>query len=753
MATAFQRLAPAIQHALWDMNWTQLYGLQVEAINTWLDRPNDILLMANTAAGKTEAAFLPILSALAPDEGAGSVRALYIGPLKALINDQFRRLEDLCVRAHIPVHRWHGDVSSQQKKRLLQGPNGVLLITPESMESLLMRHGRCFRQLFSRLEAIVIDELHVFLDTARGRQLRSQLARLDAIRRDLPRARRLGLSATIGDAELASAWLSEDPEQPPVVIQSARTNPIELLVKTFVEEPLSCGGKSTGAASAQEGQDADDARPGLLGIADHVLDHFVGKTNLVFCNRKVDVEMLADIIGRSCQKRRLPNEFRVHHGSLSRQFREDVESELQSARPCTAICTSSLELGIDVGEVDAVGQVGPSHSVSALRQRLGRSGRKEAKPSRLFMYVPVVKGSDKSRLPSLLYPNVVQAVALVELMTGGRDSEKWVEPPDSNIEDYSTLIQQVLSVIVERGAAAAGELYGLLCASNTFGGVSQDLFAQLLRDMAERDLIEQTAGGELILGMTGEGLTSHYEFYAAFETSESYQVTSKSGPIGDVEGKLGFYFPGQFILLGGKRWRIDYVDESAKVIGVEPARGRGVVRWYGSTGNIHRRVREKMFEILCGNELPAWLESTSRQVLGWAREAFRRYDLASARLVKHGKELYLFPWTGTRAAHTLYLLFLAAGIRPGQIDDRGIALTISDPSVDAASVRDALDWFCSATPDPVKLVTWAFGEHVPPIGKHGWCLSAELRARGYAAAHTDVSEALAAASKLCSAAS
>jgi ATP-dependent Lhr-like helicase len=741
MPIAFERLHKTIQNILWDMKWTQLFGFQVEAINAWFDKKNDILLMASTASGKTEAAFLPILSELTEDNAAGSIRVIYIGPLKALINDQFQRLEELCKRSDILVYRWHGDVGASRKKQLIKDPSGVLLITPESMESLLMRKGRDGNRLFKRLDAIVIDEVHVFIDSERGRQLSSQIKRIDAIRKNLPRARRIGLSATIGDENLAGRWLSGDTEKQTIIIKSPKTNDVELLLKTFVEEPVIAN------KFQQPTQTDNTENSGLFSVAEHILKTFYNKTNLVFCNRKKDVETLADILANLCKRKKLQNEFMVHHGSLSKQLRENVEDELKSGRPCTAICSSTLELGIDVGDIDSIGQVGPPHSVSALRQRIGRSGRRENKPSRLFMYVPVVKCTDKSSLQDQLYPELIQAIALVELM--GKDGKDgWIEPPENRIEDYSTLIQQILSLIVERGGIDAKEMYRLLCSEKTFGDISVQRFTQLLRDLGTNDLIEQTQNGEIILGLSGERLTSHYDFYAAFDTPSSYQVISNSGPIGTVEGYFGFYQTGQFMLLGGRRWRISNVDEDRKVISVDSARGKKLVQWFGGSGNIHKHVREKMLEILQGIEIPVWLEHNSQLVLGWARHIFKTSGLNEQSVIMSDRELHIFTWTGSRGNNTLNMVFRASGIDSGEIIDSGICLSISRAGFGKADAKVILSDFCRNPIDPICLVKQAFNEEIPAVGKHGLYLSQELRARAYAAKHIDIPEALEATRRL-----
>jgi ATP-dependent Lhr-like helicase len=736
MPAAFERLHKTIQNILWDLKWTQLFGFQVEAINTWFDKKDDILLMAGTASGKTEAAFLPILSELAEDKAADSIRVIYIGPLKALINDQFQRLEELCKRSDIAVHRWHGDVGTSTKKQLIKNPSGILLITPESMESLLMRKGRDCNRLFKRLDAIVIDEVHVFIDSERGRQLSSQLNRIDAIRENLPRARRIGLSATIGDENLAGRWLSGDAANH-AIIKSTKSNDVELLLKTFIEEPVI-------ANELQQVNQADSTENcGLSSIAEHILKNFFNKTNLVFCNRKKDVEALADILINLCKREKLQNEFMVHHGSLSKQLREDAESELKSNRPCTAICSSTLELGIDVGDIDSIGQIGPPHSVNALKQRIGRSGRRGNKPSRLFLYVPVLKCTNKSSLPDQLYPELIQAIALIELM-----KNRWVEPPEKYIEDYSTLIQQILSLIVERGGIDAKKIYQLLCSRNTFGDIPVKKFAQLLRDLGGNDLIEQTENGEIILGLSGERLTSHYDFYAAFDTPSSYQVISNSGPVGTVEGYFGFYQTGQFMLLGGKRWRISTVDEDRKVISVDSAGGKKLVQWFGGSGNIHKCIREKMLKILQGIDNPVWLEQNSQLILEWARNTFKTSGLNEQPVIMNGRELHIFTWTGSRGNNTLNMVFRASGIDSWEIIDSGICLSISKAGFGKADAKVILSDFYRNPIDPICLVKQAFNEEIPAVGKHGLYLSQELRAHAYAAKYIDIPEAFEAVKRL-----
>ena len=201
---AFYLLDEKIRCLVWDQGWSALRDAQERAIPPIIAGNTDVIIAAATAAGKTEAAFLPICSRLITEEGQDAC-VVYLSPLKALINDQFSRMEQLCERLDIPVHPWHGDISGSKKKKFLGNPKGILLITPESVESLFVNHGTAIPKLFGNLLYIVVDELHSFIGSERGQQLQSLLHRIEfAIKRRIPR---IGLSATIGDMHLASQFL------------------------------------------------------------------------------------------------------------------------------------------------------------------------------------------------------------------------------------------------------------------------------------------------------------------------------------------------------------------------------------------------------------------------------------------------------------------------------------------------------------------------------------------------------------------
>ncbi len=180
--------------------------IQSQAIHEVTGGTADLVIAATTAGGKTEAAFPPLISQVLDDSAqAAGFDLLYIGPLKALITDQAGRLEEVCREVELPVTPWHGDVSASVKSRAVKAPKGILLITPESLEALFIRRGLEIPRLFGATRAIIIDEMHTVLDTERGVQLRSLLTRMElAVGRPI---RRVGLSATLGDMQMARAYL------------------------------------------------------------------------------------------------------------------------------------------------------------------------------------------------------------------------------------------------------------------------------------------------------------------------------------------------------------------------------------------------------------------------------------------------------------------------------------------------------------------------------------------------------------------
>ena len=649
-STAFALLDERLRRWVWEQGWTELRDVQEAAIPLILAGEADAIIAAATASGKTEAAFLPILSRITRDGAdAGGVRVLCVSPLKALINDQFSRLDELCARVEVPVHRWHGDVSGSAKGRLLRDPDGVLLITPESLEALFVLRGHTVPRLFAGLAYVVVDELHAFIGAERGRQVQSLLHRLEsAIGRRVPR---VGLSATLGDMSLAAAFLRPRGAEGVRVLVSAEGGQ---------ELRLQVRGYRTGGPADEEDEDNEDDAvaedASVAAICDHLFATLRGRHNLVFANRRAEVEQYADRLRRRCEALRAPNEFFPHHGSLSRDLRTDVEALLKDpSRPVSVVCTTTLELGIDIGDMASIAQIGPPPSVAGMRQRLGRSGRRGG-PAVMRIYIQEPPLTPEAPLPDALRVALVQTVAMVELLVAG-----WYEPPPAEALHLSTLVQQLLSLIAERQGVRPLAVWRLLCEGGPFAGVDQAMFADLLRGLGGHDLLVQSVDGTLLLGGAGERLVNQYGFYTAFVTPEEYRVVHE----GRTLGALPFRYPlseGTLIVFAGRRWRVIAVDAPRHTVTVVPAAGGRPPRFSGAAALVHDRVREEMLRTYTGRAMSAYLDATARALLEEARDTFHSLALAERRLLPSGRDTLLFPWVGDRATGTLALQLRARGL-------------------------------------------------------------------------------------------
>lgn len=659
-SAAFELLHPAVQKWIWSHQWTRLRDAQERATAPILAGDRDVVIAATTASGKTEAAFLPICSALLDtDQPTVGVQALYISPLKALINDQYGRLDDLCEQTGLSVHRWHGDVSGAQKQKMLANPSGLLLITPESLEALFIVHGSKSSRLFSALRYVVVDEMHTFIGTERGAQLRSLLHRVElAVRRRVPR---IGLSATLGDMTSACDWLRPSAGgNVEVIVAQDGENEIKLQIRGYLAAPPKrIAPKSADLIPDDEADETDDGN--VHAIADHLFAAHRGKDGLVFANSRAAVEQLTDLLSRRSERERVPNEFVPHHGNLSRNLREHVEARLKDrSTPVTAICTSTLEMGIDIGSVAAVSQVGPPPSVSALRQRLGRSGRRgDAAVLRAYVTEPVVTAN--APLSDQLRGGLFQTVAMIELLLRG-----WCESPHNASLHLSTLVQQLLSLIAQHGGVIPKQAHDALCSRGPFSNVSPTVFGALLRSLAAHAMIvQQASDGLLLLGERGEREVNHYSFYTAFQSSEEYRLLADGRFLGTMP--ISFLISeGSLIIFAGQRWKVIAIDERDKTIELTRSVGGNPPSFGSGAARIDDTVRRRMRDLYLDRSLPAYLDRTARELLDEGRRNFARYNLRDAAVIPSGNETYLLIWRGDRIVSTIAVALAGLGFEVTQ---------------------------------------------------------------------------------------
>ena len=728
---SFDRLAPAVQRWVWRRGWTELRDIQEDAVGPILDRRADVVIASATASGKTHAAYLPGCSDIA-EHPNGGLRFLYLSPLKALINDQHQRLEDLCEAIDTAVTPWHGDVAASRKQRALKEPSGILLITPESLESLFVNRGSHLPLLFAGLRYVVVDELHAFIGAERGRQLQSLLHRVElATRVRLPR---IGLSATLGDMALACDFLR--PRFGPKVIRIVSTSvrrEVRLQMRGYrITPPRVSASGSTGEASTIDSFEppGDD-----VAVADDLYRVLRGGTHIVFANRRSTVEHVSDMLRQRAERDQLVNEFWPHHGNLSKEIREDAENALRGTKPATVIATTTLELGIDVGAVDSIAQIGAPQSVTSMRQRLGRSGRREDDPSILRIYIQEEEITDKTPPQDQLRSALVQSIAMVQLLL-----QKWTEPPPRRALHLSTLVHQVLSLVAQHGAVTAYDAWRVLCESGPFQNVDQNLFGALLRDMASHQLVTQTHDALLVLDLDGERLVNHYTFYAVFMTPEEFRLVAAGKTLGTlpIDYPIG---PGSFLVYAGRRWQVMDVDTKRKLVELMPAVGGKPPKFGGVGAPIHTRVREEMLAVYISDHMPAFLDRTSVDLLAEGRNAFRRFNLERRVLLRWGSDTLIFPWTGDRVMDTLERQLVSRGLQVGY---EGIALLVAGtvPTV----VLGHLDEICHRSdPDPIALARTVKNKveqkYHPFLGESLLCID-------YAASRLDVRAAVQAAQRI-----
>lgn len=728
-SAAFHSLHPKIQRWLWQQGWSGLREIQEAAIPPILGGVSDVVIAAATAGGKTEAAFLPILTAIAEDADK-SIRVLYVSPLKALINDQSGRLESLCADLGVFVHRWHGDVPAGRKRKLLESPSGILIITPESLEALFVLQGPKVRPLFERLAYVVVDELHAFLGTERGQQLQSLLHRVElAVRRRVPR---IALSATLGDLGLACEALRPGGGEAVERITSpSGGQELKVQVRGYRALPPRLTGRQAEALEkAGITVPLEDLVPGDdVAISRHLFERLRGGHHLIFANARRTVELYADLLRRQCDALGIPPEFWPHHGSLSRELREDTEAAIKDRpRPATAVCTTTLELGIDVGAIESIAQIGPPPSVSSLRQRLGRSGR-QGGAAVLRAYVQEPEIEPRTAPHETLRSDLVETVAMVRLLVAG-----WCEPPESGALHLSTLVQQVLSLLAQHGGFHAGQAWRALCRDGAFRAVTQPLFAELLRSLGACELIRQVHTGEIVLDLAGERIVNHYSFYTAFQTAEEYRLTSGGRNLGSLPISYPL-FPGLFLVFGGRRWIVLSVDEEHKIVDLKPAQGGRLPNFEGGRGApVHDRVRREMLAVYRATDVPPFLDAEARDLLAEGRAGFARYGLGDESLLEDGSGSLLFAWRGDRVLDTLVVWLNAEGIQAAR---EGFALLFAN--ADPAEIRGEMARLAAARPpDPFTLAATVANRRTEKFHPY---LSESLLTADYAARALDVAGA------------
>jgi ATP-dependent helicase Lhr and Lhr-like helicase len=634
------RLAPFIQEYIFNHGWNDLRPIQVEACKVIFDTDAHLLVSAGTASGKTEAAFLPVLTELY-NRKPQSIGAIYIGPIKALINDQFGRLNDLLQEADIPVHMWHGDVTQSKKNQVLRDPRGILQITPESFESLLINKSKDLTRLFGELQYIVIDEVHAFIGSDRGEQILCQMNRLAQITKN--EARRIGLSATLGDYSMAEKWMCAGTKRK-VITPSIEGvgRQIHLSLEHFYDP---------GLVVRAQGDDRDECfNPYHL----HLFKETRNQKCLVFANGRTATEETIASMREIAKAKGFPDVYHVHHGSISAELRELAEAAMRTPdQPAVTAATVTFEMGIDLGQLDRVIQLEAPSSVASFLQRLGRSGRR-SNASEMWFVCAEDTPSGEETLPEMVPWQLLQSIAIIQLYL----EEKWIEPPVVQQYPYSLLFHQTLSILASQGELTPAQLAQQVLTLSTFAAITQYDYRRLLRHWMDQDLIEQTPEGTLIIGIAAERIVNNFKFYAIFPDNEEYHVKFNNQLIGTI---MVPPTEGDRVSLAGRTWEVVDVDPNRRVAKVMATkRSANASSWRGACGDIHDKVIQRMKRVLEEDTIYPYLQKNARNRLKLARQVARDQGILRnpVTLMEDGYAC-IFPWVGTAAFRTLerYLRF------------------------------------------------------------------------------------------------
>lgn len=571
-----ERLHPHLQHAIvHDLGWRALRPVQELTIEAVLDGANTVVL-APTAGGKTEASMFPVLSRILAEEPP-PVAALYLCPIRALLNNQEERIGGYARMVGLSAFKWHGDVSDARKASFRAAPSHVLMTTPESLEVMMVSERTDARAVLAGLQTVVIDEVHAFAGDDRGAHLAALLERLvQLLGRDL---QRIGLSATVGNPHVIGQWM-----------QGSSARPFRL-----VDPPR---------ASAERDIVIDHCVD-LGDAANAVVRLGRGKKSLVFVESRARAEKIAQSLAGGGV------EVFIHHSSVSRDEREQAEQQFAYGQNTAIVCTATMELGIDVGDLDQVLQIDAPASVASFLQRMGRTGRREGRrPNTTFLCT-----SSESLL---------QAAAIARLAGRG-----WVEDVEPAEHAVHILAHQVMALALQEGGVSRHRVLGWVQPAYPFNSIDDGELQTLIDTMLGRQILYE-ADGLLSLGERGErlyGRKNFFELYAVFNSPPVFRVLQGRDEVGHIQARFVQGHDEQkgalCFRLGGRAWQVTHVDWSRAIMNVKPAERGQVPSWLGPPSVLSFEICQAMREVLVTDgPIGATPTPAAAAELGALREAY-----------------------------------------------------------------------------------------------------------------------------------
>lgn len=603
----FSRFPERLQHAIANhLGFTSLRDVQELAGEAILDGKNAVVL-APTAGGKTEASIFPVLAQLLNNPPSG-VGAIYVAPIKALLNNQEVRLGDYTQMVGLDRFVWHGDAGQSQKQTFCREPTALLMTTPESLEVMLMSPRVPVQRLFGSLQTVVIDEIHAFAGTDRGAHLMSVLERLAALSEH--DVQRIGLSATIGNPEHIARWLGGTSRRESVVVDPPKPK-AQRQIKILLREDVS-----------------DFAREAARETR--------GKKSLFFCQSRSLTEAVAD------EMRNDSIEVFVHHGSVSKEERRAAEEKFAQGTNACIVATSTLELGIDVGGLDLTFQANAPSTVSSFLQRMGRTGRREGTVANMtFLCEDAV--------------SVVQNIALVQLASRG-----WVESVKDETRAWPVLVHQLLALTHAHGGISAERCWQLLHKVPDFRSISEAEYLALVEHM-KREAYLFEAGGLLSMGQKAErvfGRKNFLELYAVFSSPVLYQVETETGrALGSLEQNFVDRLVAEMssFLLGGRAWVVLSLNHDERSVRVREAPRGKKPSWGGFVPQfLGFEVCQEMKAVLSSDEQYSFVDAKGKAALAeWRADLGQLLRRAGAALHTDAANVTWWTFAGGRINQTL----------------------------------------------------------------------------------------------------
>jgi ATP-dependent Lhr-like helicase len=644
----FNILSNSVQKWIYSQGWSKFRPFQEESIFTIMKEQNDLIISSGTSSGKTEAVFLPILTLCEKAKNKEGFFALCVFPLRSLINDQNKRLADISRYTNVNIASFHSDVSYNTKLNNLNNPSGIMLITPESLESLFINRNQKLVDIFSTLEFIIIDEYHYFLESQRGIQLFSLIKRLEIlIKRKI---RKIVLSATLSDFRKVKSSLALISKSENIkVIKEKETKGIQLLIKGYEKNE-----------HQRMIKDLYQRTP---------LDY----SSLIFINRRAQIEsILYDLLNEN-HSNKIKKTFYPYYSNVSKSIRQEIESNLRNGKNISVLTSSALELGIDIGNIFIINHIGCSPSVTSLRQRVGRSGRDEEGDMKLFLYITEntesitkTKPKDDNNLNFDLKIELFTAIAHVELLLKG-----WFESPKFQILNLSVFFQQFVSTLSQYGSMSVSDIYTNLVINGIFKSLTTQQYKTFLTFLKEKEVIKQLNNGELILDKVGDKIANSFDIYTVFENNREFTIKTKDGVVlGSTEDIKQV---NDILLFIGKEWHILKVDKKRYEIIVDQSNTKQArILQYSSDYiiKVDDKVRETMLKTYKSAKTPEYLDDKAKELFKKGLDSFYQMQLDNSHFYydKIKKYSYLFTWQGDRLNITLHCIFsfynLAVRISP-----------------------------------------------------------------------------------------